>query len=231
MRLSIDTTLIRGTIRSLMTGDDAEYVKKIIGRGLASSPCLELGTGYGGSTSKDLISSDPSLKYYGTDMQAGAGVDFVADFEAPSAEVARAFQSVGEFGTILILNVLEHCFDPIRVLDNAVGLLRKGGRLVLLTPSIWPLHDYPRDCWRINPNFYEEYARRRGLTLLPDTFEFVGFGLVKSFAETPSADQYPKPSRDKLKALYSRIAHRLLNTYGRGMLFPSHVAVGVVLEK
>ena len=53
------------------------------------------------------------------------GVDYPADFEKP--EDMGVFRPIGLLGSVLILNVLEHTFDPIRVLDNAATLLRPGG--------------------------------------------------------------------------------------------------------
>ena len=120
-------------------------------------PVLELGTGYGGRTAKSVIVAD-GMQHFGTDLEAGNGVDVVANFE--KGEDMKAFDGLAPFGTILILNVLEHTFEPIKVLDNAVTLLKLGGNCVVLTPSIWPLHNYPMDTWRILPNLYEEYARR-----------------------------------------------------------------------
>jgi 2-polyprenyl-3-methyl-5-hydroxy-6-metoxy-1,4-benzoquinol methylase len=67
----------------------------------------------------------------------------VADFEDPAQ--MSMFKSVAPFGTILILNVLEHTFEPVRILDNALSLLGPHGALAVLTPAIWPLHDLPMD--------------------------------------------------------------------------------------
>lgn len=214
-----------------MTDPDAEYVAKLVEAGIIGSPCLEMGTGYGGATCKDIVARIPNVQYFGTDLESGAGVDVAADFEMPTDELVRRFDKVGRFKTILILNVLEHCFDPIRVLDNASQLLAPDGILVVVTPTVWPLHDYPRDCWRINPNFYEEYARRRGYELLRNHFDYVGQGPVSAFVDTSGSYQLPPPDRRPPKQLYSRAVHRLFNTTGRGMRFPSHLAIGAAIRK
>src|SRR5262245_13688203 len=134
-----------------MTDGDVEYVRRLIQAKVLAGPVLELGTGYGGATSRELVKS-AGLDYFGTDMEAGDGVDFVANFER--LEELKVFQPIAPVGSILLLNVLEHTFDPIRILDNARTLLKPGGHLVLLTPAVWPLHNYPMDAWRIMPNFY-----------------------------------------------------------------------------
>ncbi len=152
----------------------------------------------------------------------------MADLER--AEQMAVFNDVAPFGSVLILNVLEHTFDPIRVLDNAATLLRPGGTLVSLTPSVWPLHNYPMDAWRILPNFYEEYAKRRGHELLESWFEYVGFGLVANFRNPDGSYCYPPPSRAGFRRWFSRAVHKVFNTYGRSMLQPSHVAVAAVFR-
>lgn len=163
-----------------MLSQDLAWVQRLIDKQTISGPVLELGAGYGGATAKSLLEK-AGLAYYGTDIHKpadGGGVDFVADFE-DSAQMS-VFTKLAPFGTILILNVLEHTFEPVRILDNALSLLRPHGALAVLTPAIWPLHDWPMDSVRLLPNFYEEYGKRRGLELLADCFEYVGYGKVRN---------------------------------------------------
>jgi SAM-dependent methyltransferase len=208
-----------------LVGADLEYVQKLIQARLITSPVLELGTGYGGATCRDLVKSN-GLSYYGTDVAAGDGVDFVANFER--LEDLAVFQTIAPFGSVFVLNVLEHTFDPIRILDNARTLIRQGGTLVVLTPAVWPLHNYPLDAWRILPNFYEEYARRKGIRLIDDYFEYVGFGAVQAFRNSDSTFRFPPPCRSNVRYGYGRAIHKALNTFGRAMFQPSHIAVGAV---
>src|SRR5436309_2863556 len=107
-----------------MVGADLEYVRRLIADKRITDPVLELGVGHGGATSREEITA-AGLAYFGTDLAAGSGVDYVADFEKP--EDMDVFRPIGPLGSVLILNVLEHTFDPIRVLDNAATLLRPGG--------------------------------------------------------------------------------------------------------
>lgn len=210
-----------------MVGADLEYVRRLIANKVITGPVLELGTGYGGETTRAEVEA-AGLTYFGTDLSPGPGVDFAADFE--HAEQMAAFDSVRPFGSVLILNVLEHTFDPIRVLDNATTLLRPGGTVVVLTPSVWPLHNYPMDAWRVLPNFYEEYAKRRGLDMLREYFEYVGYGPVDHFRNTDGTYSYPPPCRAGVRFWVSKVVHRVFNTFGRGMFQPSHVAVAAVFR-
>jgi hypothetical protein len=215
--------------RTIMTGSDLTYIDKLLNAGLINSPCLEMGVGYGGSNCKELIKG-AGLTYFGTDMSPGKDVDFVANFEEPLETIKDKFTTASMFGSVLILNVLEHTFDPIRVLDNALALLQPKGTCIIITPTVWQLHDYPYDCWRINPNFYEQYCERRSLTLIREYFEYVGFHSVQE-SLINGTYSLPKPSPKRIQTLKSRILHKIFNTYGRGMFFPSNVATGVVILK
>jgi SAM-dependent methyltransferase len=210
-----------------MVEADLRYVDRLLELGVIDGPVVELGVGYGGSTCRASVLAR-GLGYYGTDLNAGSGVDFVADFE--NARDMSRFAAIAPVGTVLILNVLEHTFDPIRVLDNAVGLLRGGGTVVMVTPAIWPLHNYPMDAWRLLPNFYEQYAARRGLKLLQEHFEYVGIGRVDSHKGEGDTYRFPSPVTPGLRGLVDRAVHKGFNTFGRGMFHPSHVAVGAVLQ-
>ena len=211
-----------------MTPDDLTWIEGLLAKGVIEGPVLELGTGYGGRLAKGAIIAS-GLLHYGTDMEAMAGVDFVADFDRK--EDMRAFEGTAPFGSVLILNVLEHTFEPIKILDNAVTLLKPGGKLIVLTPSIWPLHNFPMDTWRILPNWYEEYAHRRNLKLDTRYFDYVGLGPVHSIRDAKGSYRYPPPCRSGARHLWSRIIHKLFNTCGRNMIHPSYVAIGAVLEK
>ena len=146
-----------------MTSNDMEYLKLLLDKNIIQEPVLELGTGYGGVTCREMI-QQAKLQYFGTDIEKNELVDFTADFE--QVEDLKVFAGVGKFGSVLVFNVLEHSFNPIAILDNCLKILCDEGVLVVITPSIWPLHSFPFDTWRINPNFYEEYARRRNLNLI-----------------------------------------------------------------
>ncbi len=210
-----------------MTENDLLFIRRLINQKIIKGTVLELGAGYGGVTCKQLIAAE-DLQYYATDIASSQGVDYVADFE--SDDIFKYFPGNVRFKTILVLNVLEHTFEPVRVLDNARKLLdQNDGSLVVITPCIWPLHNYPVDCYRLLPNFYERYAESRKMTLDPKCFEFLGQNLISSSLDTNGNYQFPLPARD-FSCWKSRVVHRLFNTFGRGMSFPSHVAIGAVIS-
>jgi len=212
-----------------MVKEDIEFLKKCIERGVIFSPVLELGVGYEGVNCKEIIEK-AGFVYFGTDMHVGKYVDFIINFEESIVDIQKTL-NYQKFGTILVFNVLEHVFNPIKVLDNVFEILKEGGTCVIITPVVWPLHGYPRDYWRINPDFYEEYARRRKLEIVYELFEYVGKHNVKENKISGKEYKLPAPAQNKFKMLWSRIIHRVFNTCGRQMFFPSHVSVGVVIRK
>lgn len=211
-----------------MTEADMDYVLRIVAAGAVAGPVLELGAGYGGQTCRQIVES-ARLAYATTDLAPGDGVDVAADFDDADS-VARAF---GErtFRTILVLNVLEHTLDPVRILDNALTLLSERGSLVIVTPAVWPIHDFPIDCCRLLPDFYVRYAKSRGMSLDDRWFEYVGRGRVREHLDENGRHRLPLPAQSRFRRWKSRVVHRLFDTSGRDVTFPSHVAVGAVLGR
>lgn len=212
-----------------MTPEDVAYVRKLLRLGLVESPCLELGAGAVWGDLSELLRSS-NVRNYTTDVVAAKGVDYVVDFEDTIA-VTHAFVDAPAFRTVLVMNVLEHTFDPARVLDNVFDVLAPGGRAVLVTPVLWPLHRTPLDFQRLNPDWYEEYARRRGVRLVREVFEYVAGGSCYQGFTEAEGFMLPRPTQSGAREIYSRVVHRAFGTTGRGMRFPSYAAIGAVLEK
>jgi SAM-dependent methyltransferase len=54
----------------------------------------------------------------------------------------------GSFDLIISTEMLEHTAEPQRIVDEIRRVLRPGGRLLLTTRFIFPLHDVPGDYFR-----------------------------------------------------------------------------------
>ncbi|MCT0229483.1 class I SAM-dependent methyltransferase [Synechococcus sp. CS-1324] len=189
---------------------DLSYVQRLLRDRVITGKVLELGGGYGGQICAELI-KEAGLDYASTDLPGCPyKVDLEIDFLA-SAPLAVAEQ----FNTLLILNVLEHVFDPVTLLDRAVSLLAPQGVVVLLSPVCWPIHHYPVDCHRLLPDFYREYARRRGMKIVDRSFVYVSSGAAIP-PEAPSNEALPRiQAGSAVQRLWSRSVHRLLRTDGR----------------
>lgn len=212
-----------------MTESDLYYIDALIKAGIIKGSVLELGAGYGGKTCKEVVLKN-GFMYCSTDIQPSDGLDYVADF-SDRGNLNEVFGG-RKFDAVFVLNVLEHTFDPVAIIDNALSLVKGGGVLVIITPAVWPLHGYPIDCNRLLPNFYEEFAKRRPCELFREYFNYIGYGKVDDYSDECSGYRLPFPNDGKgLKYWWSRIIHKLFNTCGRSMSFPSHVAIGAVFVR
>lgn len=76
----------------------------------------------------------------GVDMQAGEGVDLVANLEESV--------DLGVFAHVECISVLEHSRRPWLLAATIEALLEPGGTLHVQAPFVWRVHDYPGDFWR-----------------------------------------------------------------------------------
>lgn len=64
-------------------------------------------------------------------------------------EIEQAGLSESSFDVITMNHVIEHLLDPVHTLQVCAGLLKKGGRLVVVTPNVASLgHRWFRHAWR-----------------------------------------------------------------------------------
>jgi hypothetical protein len=114
---------------------------------MASPSVLELGTVQsvpGRSTMhRDWVPH--AGEFLGTDIEAGADVDIVAD-------VHRLSEVVGEerFDVILSCSTFEHLKYPALAAHELMKALRVGGQLYIQTHQSFPLHGYPQDYFRFS---------------------------------------------------------------------------------
>jgi SAM-dependent methyltransferase len=80
-------------------------------------------------------------EYVGCDIREGPGVDVLADAEDLS------FGNM-TFGTVLILEVLEHLRRPEAAVQEIHRVLTDDGFVALSVPFSFRLHAYPTDYWR-----------------------------------------------------------------------------------
>ncbi len=203
------------------------------------SPFLEVGSARVQGETPNLCDLAREFKVdeiHGVDLSPGNGVDFLFDFAIPPDEFEKKWEH-GSYKTVAVFNVLEHTFDPITVLRNALNCTAEGGTLLVVTPAIWPLHDFPGDYIRFMPHWHEAFASRFGLILHRNAFCWVSqFGIVK-IDDLLDEGRYQLPSflnsgrRDfPIRYWASRYVHRIFNTFGRSHTF-THAAIGAVFTK
>ena len=71
----------------------------------------------------------------------------------------------GTFDTVLLLEVLEHLSEPVHAIHEACRVLAKGGRLIVTTPFLYPIHDAPGDYYRWTRYGLEHLIQSSGLVI------------------------------------------------------------------
>jgi len=71
-----------------------------------------------------------------------------------------------EFDVVLCEQVLEHVPDPWRAMETLTSLCRPGGSVVITTPFLMRIHEYPADFWRFTPEGMAHIARGAGLEVV-----------------------------------------------------------------
>ncbi len=138
-----------------------DYVEMMLGRLAGAKTVLDVGSLDVNGTPKPLVVSR-GLEYTGCDLTAGVGVDVVVDITRDFSDVDEAFLG-RRFDLVMTLNVLEHIFEPLKALDNMVGLVCPGGSLMVVAPCVWEPHAWPSDFYRLLPDFFSRYAETRGI--------------------------------------------------------------------
>lgn len=85
----------------------------------------------------------------------------------------------GEFGFVLCTEVLEHVKDPKTVISEINRVLKTGGKLVLTTRFMHPIHDAPDDFWRFTRfGMLELFKDWDVIELVPETETFSSIAAI-----------------------------------------------------
>lgn len=113
-----------------MTPGDIHWFRMCYQLGLVRSPLLEIGSAkvHDGVPNVCDVARDLGIQTaLGADLVRRKGVDIVYDF-AQAPDTFEKEWKWGSFHTVAIFNTLEHTFDPILVLRNALSCVAPGGR-------------------------------------------------------------------------------------------------------
>ncbi len=108
-----------------------------------------------------------SLDVVSIDIDSTRGPDLVGDISDHDFGERR-------FSAVVMAEVLEHIRTPEKAIQAAHAVLEPGGRLILSTPFIFPIHDRPHDYYRFT---------RYGLEWLLRDFSEVTVSERNSWAE------------------------------------------------
>lgn len=104
---------------------------------------LEVG---GTPKDKDFYQLNQGSSYQILNLEAGSGVDIVGDIHNPSVMEPESLDSV------IIFNVLEHCYAPWIAVENIHKWLKSGGKCFAMVPNGIRVHATPVDYWRPLPD-------------------------------------------------------------------------------
>lgn len=107
----------------------------------------------------------------GIDIRKAKAVDIIADVHD-----LHMFKD-NTFDIVLCTEVLEHLHTPSKAISEMKRVLKKGGKLILTTRFIFPLHDTPGDYYRFT---------REGLEFLLKDFKIEEFVEEANTIETVS---------------------------------------------
>jgi SAM-dependent methyltransferase len=103
----------------------------------------------------------------GLDIRAGAGVRIIGDAQALGVRDAA-------FDVVLCTEVLEHLREPQQAIDEMFRVLKPGGRLLLTTRFLFPIHDAPDDYFRYTKYGLRYLLRRFDVLELQEETDAVG---------------------------------------------------------
>ena len=176
-------------------------------RSVASGAAV-LSVGAGGDVNRlaGTIARDNGFGLTQLDVDPRLAPDIVAD--------VCDWRASEEFDLVLAAEVLEHCHRPRAAIANLRSSLRKGGRLVLTVPFVFPIHDAPADYYRYT---------RHGLELLLGDFDDVviqerngwGEALAVLLARTVKPDSTPLKIASPLFVVGAALASPPLWLIGR----------------
>jgi SAM-dependent methyltransferase len=126
----------------------SKFIKEI--QSQVSGNILEIG---GTPKDKDFYQINPGSSYQILNMEAGPGVDIVGDAHDISMVKPESFDS------IILFNVLEHCYAPWIVVENIYAWLKPGGKCFAMVPTAIRLHATPMDYWRPLPDAFRYMFR------------------------------------------------------------------------
>jgi SAM-dependent methyltransferase len=93
------------------------------------------------------------------------GIDDDDRLTYPNCSVDRYPVESGSYDIVLSGNVIEHVARIWDWMPEVARLARPGGVVITVSPTSWPFHQYPIDCWRIYPDGMTALLERAGLAV------------------------------------------------------------------
>lgn len=108
----------------------------------------------------------PHANWIGTDIEAGDGVEIVADLQCIDKHLQRRFDAVFCPAT------LEHVERPWCAMRAMSQILKPGGVLFVQTHHTFPIHGYPNDYYRFTDAALKSLCSDADLTVIVCEYEY-----------------------------------------------------------
>ena len=117
---------------------------------------LDLGCGY--KPFKILLNERlPNIEYVGVDFSTeNAEPDIVLDLNKDTLPFPD-----GYFDLVILSEVLEHLYNPMHCLEEAIRILKQGGFIFISTPFLYGNHDKEHDYYRYTDLFYRRFSSEK----------------------------------------------------------------------
>jgi len=96
---------------------------------------------------------------------ANTGFRSYVSTKYPDFDICAVERPEPNYDLIIAEQVFEHILWPYRAGRNVFGLLRPGGRFLVTTPFLLPVHDVPYDCSRWTPTGMKYFLAECGFPL------------------------------------------------------------------
>lgn len=137
---------------SILRALEHEYIEKRC-RGMEGK-ILDLGSG---KTPYYKLFS-PKAKTFRSDIDPESGADFIFDANE------KFPMNDSEFDIVFSMNLLEHLREPERAINEAYRVLKKGGKLYLTVPFMYPYHGDYGDYYRFTHKRIETFLTKAGFS-------------------------------------------------------------------
>lgn len=85
--------------------------------------------------------------------------------EYPQFDLCAVTSIERDYDVVLCEQVLEHVPDPIAAVQTLFKLVRPGGHLIVNTPFLIRIHEYPADYWRFTPQGLRRLLEHAGFVV------------------------------------------------------------------
>jgi SAM-dependent methyltransferase len=145
------------------------FLDEYVGNGPSAEPksVLDIGSAtYKGHTTYRVPAERRGLRYVGLDMQPGLNVDLVTKNPVVYSEVPNE-----SYDYIVSGQAFEHNpFFWVSFCEMA-RILKQGGAMIVIAPSMGSVHRFPFDCWRYYPDSWMALCAISGLEFAELIFE------------------------------------------------------------